>query len=119
MPRVKRSDLRETVFAFDGWHCVWPDCSEPAVELAHFHSIGMGGRSSADRVENTGAMCRDHARISDGLHASGGAEQYEDAHRRLAVATGATFEQVRADGLSVAWWRAEALTAWAAIRRAG
>ncbi len=42
-------------------------CGMPALELAHIESIGMGGRASADRVNNVLAACRRHARSTDDL----------------------------------------------------
>lgn len=63
--------------------CEWPRCEERAVELAHLHSTGMGGRVSAHTLANVAMMCFDHARISDGGYGSGGAPQYLEAHRVL------------------------------------
>lgn len=100
----RRSSLREQVFERDGGRCIWPGCGEWATELAHFSSIGMGGRVSADSPENAGAMCYDHARISDGEYGTGGRAEYLEAHRRLLGQDFVEMPQHR-----VAWERGEAL----------
>jgi hypothetical protein len=43
------------------------ECSELAAEMAHIKSIGMGGRKTADTVNNTIAACEVHARSTDDL----------------------------------------------------
>lgn len=72
-----RSVLRADVWEISGGFCEhpvkhpsWPitiRCNEGATELAHIRSIGMGGRRSADFVNNVFAACYLHARSSDDL----------------------------------------------------
>ena len=100
-----RSDLRAAVFERDGGRCIWPRCVEAADELAHFHSVGMGGRESADAMSNAGALCWSHARMSDGEHGEGGRSGYVRAHRDL---LGEDYDSVMLPW-TVAWERAEAL----------
>ena len=76
---MDRKELREGAGTRAGWRCQWPCCGQRGQELAHCHSIGMGGRPSADTLENVVFLCRDHARISDGERGSGGGTQYLDA----------------------------------------
>ena len=102
--------LREQVWERSGGWCEWPACEKPGTELAHLHSIGAGGRRSADTPSNVMLLCRDHARISDGEYGSGGRTQYEEAHETLLGADWAEF------GAGLAWERAEALTALVASR---
>ena len=111
-PVTGRAALRAVVFARDGNRCVWPRCGRQADELAHFHSIGMGGRDSADVPSNCAAMCTDHARVSDGVYGSGGKGQYRQAHLDL---LGARFIDMPRD--RIGWERAEALVD--AVRRRG
>ena len=59
------SELRAVVFGLDGYQCGWPGCYGRPVELAHIHPRGMGGRRSANTIENTFAACSVHARVSD------------------------------------------------------
>jgi len=76
--------------------------------MAHLHSIGMGGRRSADQLGNVAALCRDHALMSDG-GAPGGYASYVAEHDRLFATVG--LPQRNAHDPQLAWWRAEALTA--------
>ena len=99
MPTVRQA-LRAQVIERSGGVCEWNRCVERGDELAHLHSIGMGGRKSADTLTNVMWLCWDHARISDGLYATGGLEQYRRAHLDIGVDL---------MGVSVAWSRAEAL----------
>lgn len=68
---MSRAALRAQVFELDEGQCRWPGCKHRADELAHLHSRGMGGRRSADTVENCMAACQLHARMSDGLQPNG------------------------------------------------
>jgi len=88
-----------------GGRCQWPECEKAGAELAHLHSIGAGGRKSADTLDNVAFLCRDHARISDGEHGTGGPAQYRLAHIQLLGA--AVFEGMTLDRRG--WERAEAL----------
>jgi len=101
---VSRSALRAEVFERDGYQCVWTECFQPAQELMHFHSIGAGGRKSADALDNVGAGCKLHARLSDGEYGSGGAAEYAAEHFKL---FGGRYLELEAG--TVAWERAEAL----------
>ena len=75
---MSRAPVRQMVIDRSGGWCEWPSHNHPGAELAHFHSIGMGGNPLHDRDawNNVGWFCRDTARISDGEHGSGGAAQY-------------------------------------------
>ena len=80
---MKRSELRAKVIERSGGWCQWPGCPNRGTEMAHLHSVGMGGRQSADTLENVMWSCWDHARITDGEFGHGGAEQYDAEHRKL------------------------------------
>lgn len=77
---MNRSALRAQLRDVAGPFCEWPGCGEPGVEVAHLHSVGMGGKhTAADELANVAWLCRDHARISDQEYGSGGAKQYREA----------------------------------------
>jgi len=97
--------LRAIVFERDGGRCIWPSCVEPALELAHFHSLGSGGSNERDVASNSGAMCRPHARASDGEYGPGGKDDYRRDHINL---FGPGYQDIPPHRL--AWERAEALT---------
>jgi len=100
-----RSDLRESVIERSVGVCEWPECFDPGGELAHLRSIGMGGRKSADTIDNVMWLCSDpHARLSDGEYGSGGAPEYLSEHLKL---MGPAFLEIPAN--LIAWERAEAL----------
>jgi len=101
---MNRSALRETVMERDNWQCRWPSCHQPAVEMAHIHSVGAGGRKSADELGNVFGACRLHARLSDGEYGAGGAPEYLSEHLKL---LGAAFLETPAH--LIAYERAEAL----------
>lgn len=63
---MNRSDLRAEALERDGG-CVWPQCTgtEP-LEMAHIRGIGMGGRPSADTLDNVAILCRFHHALLDG-----------------------------------------------------
>lgn len=65
-------------------NCEWPDCEQPAAELAHIVSTGMGGRKSAHTLGNVFMACATHARNSDGLPGEGQTAT-EMTHERLRV----------------------------------
>ena len=98
---MSRSELRAIVFERDGYRCIWPQCVLAAEEAAHAHSIGAGGRKSADEVSNIVSCCWPHARMSDGLKIAGW--DYGEEHRRLLGDSWA--------GDRLGWRRAEALRA--------
>ena len=102
---MKRSiaPLRAEVFARARGYCEWPTCVEPASELAHLHSRGMGGSAEADSADNVMAACWLHARITDGHHPAS-----KDETVRMFSRVGYAWEWVG----SVAWHRAEALRMW-------
>ena len=102
---MTRSEIRAQAFHRAGDQCEWPLCYQPAAELAHLHSIGLGGRKSADTMENVAALCRKHARYSDGELSGDGITDYQQAHFDL---FGGRFLEIPPDRL--AWERAEALT---------
>ena len=99
-----RRELREEVIARLHGRCEWTRCSNAGSELAHLHSIGAGGRESADDIGNVAWLCFDHARMSDGEYGRGGAIQYRQAHLDL---FGDAFLDMPAN--IIAWERAEAL----------
>ena len=101
---MSRSVLREQVMERDHWRCIWPHCGKPAVELAHAHSIGAGGRKSADVLTNCFAACYAHARHSDGER-YGGETAYTNSMLDLFGADYANIPQDR-----IAYERAEKLT---------
>jgi len=49
-----------------GNRCEFPQCASRAASLAHLHSIGAGGRKSADTIGNVMAACDAHALMTDG-----------------------------------------------------
>jgi len=101
---MNRSALRAEVMQRDNWQCIWTGCYQSAVELGHLHSIGAGGRKSADALDNVAAFCRLHARLSDGEYGSGGAPEYLSEHLKL---MGPAFLEMPA--ANIAFERAEAL----------
>jgi len=101
---------RDAVWQRDQGRCIWPRCGRLGAEIAHFHSRGMGGRSTANTPTNYGLMCQAHARASDGEY--GDRDWYVAEHVKLyrAAGIGPQVPEHRADTFR-AWWRAEALTA--------
>ncbi len=108
-----RSALRAQVRERSGGKCEWPECDRSGEELAHAHSVGMGGRTSADTIDNVAFLCWRHARMSDGLQPSGWPAFYQQ-HQLL---LGDDWER-RIPVNRWAWERAEALTKHVARRRA-
>lgn len=105
-----RSVLRCQARELAGGICEW--CGErPGQELAHLHSIGAGGRASADQISNVGWFCHNCSRMSDGEWAT--RPEYVQAHNLL---FGEGWES-RIPPNRVAWERAEALTRLIAERR--
>lgn len=80
---MKRRDLRALIFAQALNRCEWPTCLQPATELAHIKSVGMGGSRKRDTISNVFAACPSHARVSDGLPPPG--EGLEGYRRELAL----------------------------------
>jgi len=98
-----RARLRCDVRELSGGPCEW--CSErPGQELAHIHSIGAGGRKSADEIGNCFWACHTCARMSDGLFAT--RPDYVQAHILL---FGKDWED-RVPPSRIAYERAVALT---------
>ncbi len=65
------SELRAERISIDGHRCRWPGCvfelsSWNPLEMAHLAGKGMGGRPSANTIDNTVMLCRSHHRIYDG-----------------------------------------------------
>ena len=105
-----RSRLRCEARELSGGMCEW--CQQkPGQELAHFHSIGAGGRQSADSITNVGWFCRSCARMSDGEWAT--RPEYVQAHTML---FGKDWED-RVPPSRIAYERAVALTDLVAARR--
>ena len=63
----RRKALRTQLFDLTGGRCEWTSCLQAATRMAHAHSIGMGGRPSADTIDNVASLCDNHALVSDGL----------------------------------------------------
>lgn len=61
----RRQALRAQLFDL-GNGCEYPHCAAPGTQMAHLHSIGMGGRASADTIDNVMRACDDHALLTDG-----------------------------------------------------
>lgn len=80
---TRRQELRSRVIDISGGLCEWPKCVAAGMELAHLHSVGAGGRKSADTLSNVMWACRTHARVTDGEYGEGGRVQYVDAHNVL------------------------------------
>jgi hypothetical protein len=108
-----RSVLRCQARELAGGMCDWPSCERPGQELAHIRSIGMGGRPSADVIENCCWLCHTHSRMSDGEWTT--RPEYVTAHNAL---FGEDWER-RIPPSRLAFERAVALTARIAARRAG
>jgi len=107
------AEERDFIWQRDQGRCIWPHCGRLAAECAHFHSRGHGGSPSRNHPDNVGLMCSDHARISDGEYGAGGARQYAEAHAGL---LGDGWRAL--GGGTLAWERAEALTAHLRTRQA-
>lgn len=105
-----RSDLRQTVIEISGGTCEYPNCRLPGTQLAHAHSIGMGGRKSADTLSNVTWLCDDHALLSDGLIPSHGAGWYIEQLALIGV-------DYRNTGERKAWHIAEMLRSAVARER--
>jgi len=107
-----RSVLRAQARELAQDRCDWPDCQNAGAELAHIHSIGAGGRRSADTIENVAWMCHQHARMTDGIQSDW--PSFKQSHTAL---FGDGWEwRIPMDRWG--WERAEALTALIAKRRA-
>lgn len=100
---MRAGELRNKVFERAHGYCEWPTCTEPAEELAHLHSKGMGGNRNANRLDNAIAACWLHARFTDGHHPAS-----HDATVRMFGDIGYEWEWSG----SLAWHRAEALKRW-------
>ena len=61
-----RSDLRAALIDLVGADCEWPECPDYGSEMAHLRGIGMGGRRSADTLDNVSWLCHFHHDLLDG-----------------------------------------------------
>jgi hypothetical protein len=52
--------LREAAIERAGSTCEWPGCDLPWEEMAHLQHRGMGGRPSANTLDNVAMLCRHH-----------------------------------------------------------
>lgn len=107
-----RSRLRCQARELAGGMCQWPGCPRPGEELAHLHSIGAGGRPSADTLDNTAWLCAPHALMSDGKQ-----RNWPEFHQAHTALLGEGWE----DRISMSHWgweRAEALRRHVARSRA-
>jgi hypothetical protein len=69
MPKSTASELRDLRDAalFRDKGCVWPGCNrDEPLEMAHLSHRGMGGRASANTLENVVTLCRSHHDCLDG-----------------------------------------------------
>ncbi len=74
-----------------GSGCEFPGCREPATQMAHLHSIGMGGRASADTLDNVMRACADHALLTDGgIPGHRGRDWYQTEVEKLTPVPGLT-----------------------------
>jgi len=64
---ARRKALRQQLFDLTGGRCEWESCGQAATQMAHAHSIGLGGRASADTIDNVASLCDPHSLVSDGL----------------------------------------------------
>ena len=104
----RRSELRAQLFSL-GFRCEFPDCTASATQMAHLHSIGMGGRASADTLDNVMRACDDHALLTDQAIPGGkGQEWYYSELAKLDL-----YPPIKA------WNVAEALRLWVAKHRPG
>ena len=104
---VLRCQARELA----GGMCEW--CGEhPGTSLCHIHSIGMGGRKSADTIENVFWGCEACGLASDGKQRS-----WPEFHRLHTILLGEGWEQ-RIPMSRWAYERAEALVEHVKARRA-
>ena len=106
-----RARLRCQARELAGGQCDWPTCQRPGVELAHLHSIGAGGRRSADTIANVAWLCSPHGLMSDGKQRSW--PEFKQAHT---VLFGDGWED-RIPMAQWAWHRAEALAEHVARKR--
>ena len=98
---TRRSRLRAVLWDL-GAGCEFPGCKDPATQMAHLHSIGMGGRASADTIDNVMRACDDHALLpAGGIPGHRGRRWYETELEKL-------LDHVT---LNSAWAIAEALRA--------
>ncbi len=49
-----------------GGLCEYAGCFEPAEEMAHLEGTGMGGRESADVLDEVAMLCKYHHDLLDG-----------------------------------------------------
>lgn len=61
-----RSNLRAALIDLVGAACEWPECPDTGDEMAHLRGIGMGGRPSADTLDNVAWLCHFHHDLLDG-----------------------------------------------------
>ena len=91
----EQSDLRQLRGEVDGWKCRWGTCElklDPyrnPLEMAHLQGRGMGGRKSANEIDNVVMLCRHHHQILDGDLS---ADRKFETRRLLAAYVAATTE---------------------------
>jgi hypothetical protein len=63
-----RAELRAILADWTGNRCQWPNCDEGGspLQLAHVFGVGMGGRPSADTIDNVALLCKYHHDLLDG-----------------------------------------------------
>jgi len=68
-----REAMKEKFRKFWGFHdgqwvpCWYPNCNNQANDVAHIDQKGMGGRDSAEYIENGCALCRECHKKTEGV----------------------------------------------------
>ena len=77
----RRTALRLQLEEYQGRLCAMPCCSTNWVvdgHMAHIRAIGMGGRRSADHIDNVVGLCVYHHDVFDGRHMQGRQTMLQD-----------------------------------------
>ena len=80
---MTRSELRDQVIIRSRGGCEHPGCVASGSEMAHVIGIGMGGRPSADRLDNVLWLCRHHHDLLDGREHHGLRRAMGELYREL------------------------------------
>ena len=62
----RRKSLRDQVIWRERGGCAHPGCLATGSQMAHIRGVGMGGRPSADTLENVLWLCVSHHDVLDG-----------------------------------------------------
>lgn len=82
----RRAALRLTLEEYQGRLCAMPGCMTNWVDdghMAHIKAIGMGGRRSADHIDNVVGLCVYHHDVYDGRHMQGRQTMLQDLIRYM------------------------------------